>query len=343
MPQHYTVPTSNAFAALDDSDNEDAILSKPEEVPEPPKQATRPQVDSNKQRPQRSSNQQQQSSQTRSAPRTRRPDTPERESPAAGNNEDRATRPTGVARPAGGPRPVGRGGRFQRPAVRPGDRELDRHSGTGRGKEMKKGGAGAHNWGNESNDFGGDEAAASGEWPTASGAEGAVEGQEAAATALAGGEEQQKAAPAEEGKPKTQSYADYLASRQEAQAALPVREAAADEALEADRKKYIQDGYQIYTKENPRAVAEKESQGGDSGDEKQRPRTMHLAEVAEQSGQQLNYRGAQRGGRGGRNNGPQRANSKPSQQQQQQQGNASATSKEINLSDNQAFPTLQAH
>lgn len=39
-----------------------------------------------------------------------------------------------------------------RPTVRDGKRAYDRRSGTGRGKEMKKGGGGAHNWGSDKND-----------------------------------------------------------------------------------------------------------------------------------------------------------------------------------------------
>lgn len=42
----------------------------------------------------------------------------------------------------------GRGGSSGR-GRRPGKREFDRHSGTGRGKEIKKQGAGGHNWGKE--------------------------------------------------------------------------------------------------------------------------------------------------------------------------------------------------
>lgn len=44
-----------------------------------------------------------------------------------------------------------KGGRG-RPAARDGKRTYDRRSGTGRGKEMKKGGGGAHNWGSDKNE-----------------------------------------------------------------------------------------------------------------------------------------------------------------------------------------------
>ena len=40
-------------------------------------------------------------------------------------------------------------GRSGRAPARDGKRAYDRHSGTGRGKEMKKGGGGAHNWGSD--------------------------------------------------------------------------------------------------------------------------------------------------------------------------------------------------
>jgi len=52
------------------------------------------------------------------------------------NNHDRNTK-------------YGRGGR---PPAREGKRAYDRHSGTGRGKEIKKGGGGARNWGSDKND-----------------------------------------------------------------------------------------------------------------------------------------------------------------------------------------------
>jgi len=52
------------------------------------------------------------------------------------NNHDRNTK-------------YGRGGR---PPARDGKRAYDRHSGTGRGKEIKKGGGGARNWGSDKND-----------------------------------------------------------------------------------------------------------------------------------------------------------------------------------------------
>mmetsp|Transcript_11746 Transcript_11746/g.17244 ORF Transcript_11746/g.17244 Transcript_11746/m.17244 type:complete len:129 (-) Transcript_11746:623-1009(-) len=45
-----------------------------------------------------------------------------------------------------------KGGRGSRPPARDGKRQYDRRSGTGRGKEIKKGGGGARNWGSDKND-----------------------------------------------------------------------------------------------------------------------------------------------------------------------------------------------
>lgn len=45
-----------------------------------------------------------------------------------------------------------RNGRNSRPPARDGKRQYDRRSGTGRGREMKKGGGGGHNWGSDQND-----------------------------------------------------------------------------------------------------------------------------------------------------------------------------------------------
>lgn len=101
-------------------------------------------------------------------------------------------------------------GRGRGPA-RDGKRAYDRRSGTGRGKEIKKGGGGARNWGNDKND--------------ARKAEGAVtEGEEAVAletkpeeAATPEGTVEEAAAPAEpevkEEEDKTMTYEDYLKSK----------------------------------------------------------------------------------------------------------------------------------
>ncbi|VEU39013.1 unnamed protein product [Pseudo-nitzschia multistriata] len=92
----------------------------------------------------------------------------------------------------------GRGGR---PPVRDGKRAYDRRSGTGRGKEIKKGGGGARNWGNEKAE--------------AKKAEGRINENEEVAPATDGNESPD--VPSEEVEPEkednTMTYADYMASK----------------------------------------------------------------------------------------------------------------------------------
>lgn len=148
----YNVPTKNRFAQLDsdaESDNEKTSKKVISEAPAPLLTAQR------RERPSR----QQESRDTRGVRNDQ--DRPVRgfrggrggartigdqqsASPTAANDddvpppEDRSNRPArrGLGRYERG----GRGGAFR-------GRELDRRSGTGRGREMKKSGAGGHNWG----------------------------------------------------------------------------------------------------------------------------------------------------------------------------------------------------
>ena len=97
-----------------------------------------------------------------------------------------------------------KGGRGSRQATRDGKRAYDRRSGTGRGKETKKGGGGARNWGSDKND--------------AKRAEGAVvEGQEAANTPEGEEVEDKRAEEAEEVEEEepdnTMTFEEYLASK----------------------------------------------------------------------------------------------------------------------------------
>ena len=96
----------------------------------------------------------------------------------------------------------GRGGR---PPPRDGKREFDRRSGTGRGKEIKKGGGGARNWGSDKNE--------------AKKMEGRINENEVVATKKEGGDEESKPTDSpKEAEPEkvvdnTISYSDYVASK----------------------------------------------------------------------------------------------------------------------------------
>jgi plasminogen activator inhibitor 1 RNA-binding protein len=121
--------------------------------------------------------------------------------------------------------------RSGRAPVREGKRAYDRRSGTGRGKEIKKGGGGAHNWGSDKVD-------AKAVEHTQVGALAAEEEQENAEAAAVNeeenteleGEQEPAAAVEEEPEPEpednTMSYEEYLASMKEKKSGLlaPVEE-----------------------------------------------------------------------------------------------------------------------
>lgn len=109
-------------------------------------------------------------------------------------------------------------GRHQRPPVREGKRTHDRRSGTGRGKEIKKDGGGARNWGSDKNEARDLEGAIKedevGNLTTEKPAEEGAEPEEAAAEE---GKEKEKV---EEKEPEpevvTYSYEEYLVMKNEA-------------------------------------------------------------------------------------------------------------------------------
>lgn len=68
------------------------------------------------------------------------------------NNDDRNKQGRGEGGRGGRGGGEGRGGRGGRVAPRDGKRAYDKRSGTGRGNEIKKGGGGARNWGNDKAD-----------------------------------------------------------------------------------------------------------------------------------------------------------------------------------------------
>ena len=97
-----------------------------------------------------------------------------------------------------------KGGRGSRPAARDGKRTHDRRSGTGRGREVKKGGGGGRNWGSDQND------ARKAEGPVTEGKEDAntPESEEAA-------EKEEEAVEEKEPEPEeiTMSYDEYMAQK----------------------------------------------------------------------------------------------------------------------------------
>eukprot|EP01056_Protomagalhaensia_sp_Gyna25_P003729 Protomagalhaensia_sp_Gyna_25__3728@NODE_334_length_3838_cov_597_592788_g261_i0_p2_GENE_NODE_334_length_3838_cov_597_592788_g261_i0NODE_334_length_3838_cov_597_592788_g261_i0_p2_ORF_typecomplete_len327_score76_16HABP4_PAIRBP1/PF04774_15/1_8e04HABP4_PAIRBP1/PF04774_15/1_8e15HABP4_PAIRBP1/PF04774_15/1_8e04IHABP4_N/PF16174_5/0_002IHABP4_N/PF16174_5/1_4e04_NODE_334_length_3838_cov_597_592788_g261_i04121392 len=326
MPQHYTVPTKNAFAALDDSDYEDTVLAQPDEqATAAASTTTRPaRQQAEREKLPRQQQQRQQTNRNAQQP-ARRP----RPATEGGVEEEAIT--TGAGAGAGataqrrGERRPRRGSAHAVPTEgRPHKREFDRHSGTGRGHELKRSGHGTANWGVATDNL---------EETPIMDAPVDVDEEAGAATTTPGAPQEEPAAA-----PKAKSYAEYMAEMEEKKRALlPAPKA---ELVVEDPDKLEKEGYSVYTKDivGPQRLTKEESEA--EREEVNKKKVLHLAEIAEESGVHLFGRGG-RGGRGGRDNrqasGPRKDT--PTRQQQQQQ----PPRREINLADSAAFPTLQAH
>ncbi|OEU22522.1 hypothetical protein FRACYDRAFT_267303 [Fragilariopsis cylindrus CCMP1102] len=225
----------------------------------------------------------------------------------------------------------GRGGR---PPPRDGKREFDRRSGTGRGKEIKKGGGGARNWGSDKNE--------------AKKMEGRINENEVVATKKEGGDEESKPTDSpKEAEPEkvvdnTISYSDYVASKGKKEevaqreienafkgvtVAVSVEESfmvmggAKQKKIKKKKdaeKKTIDVGFRV-TSSN----TEESSRGGDRG----RDESRGGGRGGRGRGGRGRGEGRGRGGRGGRGSskGPSSSNKKPSG---------------INVQDENAFPSL---
>eukprot|EP01054_Gregarina_sp_Poly1_P005208 Gregarina_sp_Poly_1__5207@NODE_275_length_10210_cov_177_124618_g240_i0_p4_GENE_NODE_275_length_10210_cov_177_124618_g240_i0NODE_275_length_10210_cov_177_124618_g240_i0_p4_ORF_typecomplete_len331_score72_65HABP4_PAIRBP1/PF04774_15/1_1e03HABP4_PAIRBP1/PF04774_15/1_4e12HABP4_PAIRBP1/PF04774_15/7_6e03GFRP/PF06399_13/0_24IHABP4_N/PF16174_5/0_029IHABP4_N/PF16174_5/5_2e03_NODE_275_length_10210_cov_177_124618_g240_i089949986 len=330
MPQHYTVPTKNAFAVLDDSDYEDRILSKPEESAEVPASNAGPKPAAAKQPPpkdeEKNHRQRPQGATRERGPRRPRPNEPVAAADMA-NGEEVDPQPAGPRRMPMGERRGGRRSSHNERTPVTGKREFDRQSGTGRGTEMKRSGHGAFNWGADT-EFIGDEKA----WET----EGSPQVEEGARPQEGGETQPETVAPADEG-PKIKSYAAYMAEMEAKKKAL-LPQHRVESATPEDPAKLEKEGYQVYTKEVAGGHKKEIVESDGEGDRK--PKAVHLAEIAEQSGVQLHFQNSRGGSRGGRGRGGER----PARGKDQQPPTSStAPRREINLADSAAFPTLQAH
>lgn len=245
---------------------------------------------------------------------------------AAAGGEPRARLPRDQAR---GPRPD-RGYERRNPGdqdTRPGKREFDRRSGTGRGKETSKGGAGRGNWGSveEATALEGNTADAA-----AAAAEGAAEkeGETAAVEAVATpAAETTEAAPADD-EPPVRTLATYLSERKSTAAAQPARKAG-----DGETNSYA--GFQPFKREEESLFAVEKSAKtksgkGESKDAKEkRVAADQVLRFQQERREGSQERGNNRGGRGGRggNQGGQRRG-----------GNAGSNAP--NFGDASAFPGL---
>lgn len=311
MPQVYTIATKNAFAALDDTVDDEAIQARPDELDRPgektapvaePKPAKKDTRGPNKPR----------------APRNNEESAPRRRAENAGTEAEGEHR-----------RPRLAGHRTKTAPTRRGEplEYSDRVSGTGRGKEMKKEGGGAHNWGNQTADFGDASTVP---------ATGAVEGEAAEPTTPVATEEAARPA-AESDEPKLLSYDAYKAEHAaKLEAAMPQKKNDDAEVAAAEKQKLLSQGYQIHYKEEQQMAPAKKSttKSGEA------PKAIHLAELAAQAGGQLRYQGDR--ARPRRDN-ERRAGSPNEERRGGKNEDKRQGKKEINLADQQAFPTLQAH
>jgi len=124
----------------------------------------------------------------------------------SGSDSSKKVAPASTPDPKNKPKNNGRNtkdGPRGRPPARDGKRTYDRRSGTGRGKEIKKGGGGARNWGSDKNE--------------AKKMEGSINEEEVVAPVVTEGAEAPVEVTVEEVEPpvvdNTISYADYMASK----------------------------------------------------------------------------------------------------------------------------------
>lgn len=211
----------------------------------------------------------------------------------------------------------GRGGR---PPARDGKRTYDRRSGTGRGKEIKKGGGGARNWGSDKNE--------------AKKMEGRINEDEDIAPA-AEGEEVPADAPAEEEPAKednTMTYAEYVASKGKKEE-VSLRETKNDfagvaAAAQGEEESFMQMGGGKKKKDKKKKEVEKKTV--DVGFRVAKPYAGGERSERRDSrggrGDRRDGRGRGRGGKGGRGSGRGRGGAKKPQG--------------FNAQDEAAFPSL---
>ncbi|EZG68101.1 hypothetical protein GNI_064300 [Gregarina niphandrodes] len=215
MPKYYTVATNNAFAALDEHEEADDLI-----INQTAEQLTKLNEEAAAEQPKPANRRTERNNEFGNRPPRRVP------------REGEEPRPP--RRQESGDEPGADGRRERRPIrerkPRPEGR-LDRQSGTGHGKEVKKGGAGAHNWG-QAGDEVNTEADASpvaqkwGDEPTVPAGEGASP----------------SGAPANtEDKASVLLYADFVAEQSKNQEIL-------EEKQPAKKEKEIAAGMKVYTK-----------------------------------------------------------------------------------------------
>lgn len=304
MPKVYTVQTDNAFSALyDASDNEEVILSSvPAHLQEQPESTQVP-------RPRREKEERPQAD--KRGPRPVRREDGDRRPPRTEQGEGDDAQVEGRSHIRNRERRVG-----PKPEA-----QTDKASGTGRGKELKKDGGGAHGWGNQNEDHGGDQ----GGWETE--AAPAQEGEE--------GAPEEGAAPPKETAPPVVSYAEYQKQENREVAALSEKPA-------VKSQRAVEEGCQVYTKAH---VQEVKTAAKDGKDASKSGKAMHLTELAAQSGVQVRYSGDDKrrnNPRGGQDrNTQEREGARDRSNGETGEAQPKNTPKpELKLDDQKAFPTL---
>lgn len=332
----YTVSIQNRFAELG-SDDESEVGEKRQQQQAPKKTATAAATTQ-----QRKPVEGQRSSGPREPRRTRT-------SPSSGGAAPQPAATDGqdeVAEEARGGahrvprRPGGTSFRGRVAEIRKGQRQYDRHSGTGRGREMKKGGAGAHNWGREGPDFGSEEVPPTSEVVEAAATESGAEAGAPAAAAPA-------ATTTTPPPPQVIDFSEYQRAQRMKRANLHTDEDTPQTEVRCvDAADLENAGFEKYereeTPEERAARGQLQRVGRDSEEEEEeedvtgvgaRPnRTYNLSEFT--GG--LNRPRRPRGGRGGRREGFESRVKTPEAERQQQQ----PVGVSLDLRDAAAFPSL---
>jgi len=213
--------------------------------------------------------------------------------------------------------------------TRPGKREYDRRSGTGRGKETAKGGAGAGNWGSdeaEAHSLEGQSATTAA--AVADGVEAPKEGEETVATtdaaAAPAAEATEAAAPVDD-EPPVRTLAAYLSEKKGNTAAQATRKAGdgQDESAYKNYQPFKKEEESLFAVE--KSAKEKKTKEKDSKEKK-----VSADQVLrfQQERRDREERGGSRGGRGGRGG----------QGGQRRGGNSQGSA--LNFTDAAAFPGL---
>lgn len=211
-----------------------------------------------------------------------------------------------------------------RPQAREGKRSYDRRSGTGRGKEIKKGGGGGRNWGSDKNDARRNQGAVDEKAlneKEADGAEKTVEGEETK-------EEEKVEVKEEEPEDNTMSYEDYMKSKENPAAGIlaPVEKKDFVNEFAGKETHAVKKDEEFLVMGSGKAIRKK---GAKKEEKKTLTPSFRVADPNKRGGRDERGGRDRRGGGGGRDRRGGRGG-----------GRKAKPAPGINTSDTDAFPTL---